>query len=127
MSTKIDIPAVSSAVAKVVALLIGGFKHESVGRYNKGFAIFDFLLRLGRLIAADTMGTHDETLPFFTQLSSNFSVSHGTLTLNAAAAIAAAGKVYLAHNGNTSANWPTIWGLLPESQRASGDILCFST
>ncbi|XP_059655057.1 casparian strip membrane protein 2-like [Cornus florida] len=41
------------------------------GRNKKGLAIFDFVLRLGAiaatLAASVTMGTSDQTLPFFTQ------------------------------------------------------------
>ncbi|KAI4318816.1 hypothetical protein MLD38_032481 [Melastoma candidum] len=41
------------------------------GGWKKGAAIFDFVLRLGAVVAAlaaaATMGTSDQTLPFFTQ------------------------------------------------------------
>lgn len=73
MSTTVDIPAESSAAAKGKAPLIGltSLSHAKGRGYNKGFAICDFLLRLGAVIsalsAAATMGTSDETLPFFTQ------------------------------------------------------------
>ncbi|EEF31863.1 casparian strip membrane protein 1 [Ricinus communis] len=73
MSTTIEIPAESSAVAKGKAPLIGASSssYEKKGGYKKGIAIFDFILRLGAVIsalsAAATMGTSDETLPFFTQ------------------------------------------------------------
>ncbi|KAJ9181345.1 hypothetical protein P3X46_009483 [Hevea brasiliensis] len=73
MSTTIDIPAESSAAAKGKAPLIGitSSSHVKGGGYKKGFAICDFLLRLGAVIAAlsaaATMGTSGETLPFFTQ------------------------------------------------------------
>ncbi|KAK0585132.1 hypothetical protein LWI29_023791 [Acer saccharum] len=68
-STSIDVPE-SSAVAKGKAPLIPAPRAEKAG-YKKGLAIFDFILRLGAvictLVAAATMGTSDETLPFFTQ------------------------------------------------------------
>ncbi|KAJ9184524.1 hypothetical protein P3X46_004238 [Hevea brasiliensis] len=72
MSTTIDInpDAESSAAAKGKAPLIGTSTTHGGGN-NKGIAIFDFLLRLGAIIAAfcaaATMVTSDETLPFFTQ------------------------------------------------------------
>ncbi|KAL5739995.1 hypothetical protein ACOSP7_028877 [Xanthoceras sorbifolium] len=68
-STSIDVPE-SSAVAKGKAPLMPALRPEKAG-YKKGLAIFDFILRLGAvistLVAASTMGTSDETLPFFTQ------------------------------------------------------------
>ncbi|CAK7341901.1 unnamed protein product [Dovyalis caffra] len=155
MSTRVDIPAEKSAVAKVTAPLIGASAHGK-GGYKKGLAIFDFVLRLGAITAAlaatATMGTSGQTLPFFTQffqfeagyddlptfqffviamaivsgylvLSLPFSIvaiirpqaigprllliilDTVALTLNTAAAAAATAIVYLAHNGNASANW----------------------
>jgi hypothetical protein len=69
MSTRVDIPAETSAVAKGTAPLIGDSTHEN-GGYKKGLAIFDFVSRLGAVMAARaaaaTMGTSDQTLPFFT-------------------------------------------------------------
>lgn len=70
-STTIDVPE-SSAVAKGKAPLVAIVKQEQEkGGWKRGVAIFDFLLRLGAIItalaAASTMGTSDETLPFFTQ------------------------------------------------------------
>ncbi|XP_050243655.1 casparian strip membrane protein 1-like [Quercus robur] len=70
-STTIDVPE-SSAVAKGKAPLVAIVKQEQgKGGWKRGVAIFDFLLRLGAIIttltAAATMGTSDETLPFFTQ------------------------------------------------------------
>ncbi|XWS66626.1 hypothetical protein CRYUN_Cryun05aG0216100 [Craigia yunnanensis] len=60
----------SSAVAKGKAPLIATPREQKNG-FKKGLGIFDFLLRLGAIIAAlaaaATMGTSDETLPFFTQ------------------------------------------------------------
>ncbi|XWS59448.1 hypothetical protein CRYUN_Cryun08bG0122700 [Craigia yunnanensis] len=65
----IDVPE-SSAVAKGKAPLIATPKEKKSG-FKKGMGIFDFLLRLAAIIAAlaaaATMGTSDETLPFFTQ------------------------------------------------------------
>ncbi|KAE8676494.1 Casparian strip membrane protein 1 [Hibiscus syriacus] len=65
----IDVPE-SSAVAKGKAPLIGTPVEQKRG-LNKGLGIADFLLRLGAiaaaLAAAATMGTSDQTLPFFTQ------------------------------------------------------------
>ncbi|KDP36189.1 hypothetical protein JCGZ_08833 [Jatropha curcas] len=75
MSTKIDIPAESSAAAKGKAPLIGMVSSSSStnekGGFKKGIAILDFLLRIGAIVtalsAAGTMGASGETLPFFTQ------------------------------------------------------------
>ncbi|XVF55779.1 hypothetical protein PTKIN_Ptkin06aG0064700 [Pterospermum kingtungense] len=67
--SSIDVPE-SSAVEKGEAPLIGSPKEKKSG-FKKGMGILDFLLRLGAIIAAlaaaATMGTSDETLPFFTQ------------------------------------------------------------
>ncbi|XP_061955827.1 casparian strip membrane protein 2 [Populus nigra] len=68
-STEIDMPE-SSSVSKGKAPLIAAPMKEK-GGYKKGIAIFDFILRLAAiataLAAAASMGTSDETLPFFTQ------------------------------------------------------------
>ncbi|CAK7341899.1 unnamed protein product [Dovyalis caffra] len=68
-STPVDMPE-SSSVAKGKAPLIAVSRDEK-GGYGKGIAIFDFVLRLAAIVtalaAAATMGTSDETLPFFTQ------------------------------------------------------------
>ncbi|KAE8718980.1 Casparian strip membrane protein 1 [Hibiscus syriacus] len=65
----INVPE-SSAVEKGKAPLIATAREEKSG-FKKGLGIADFLLRLGAIIAAlaaaATMGTSDETLPFFTQ------------------------------------------------------------
>ncbi|XP_027366973.1 casparian strip membrane protein 1 [Abrus precatorius] len=67
MSTTIDVPE-SSKVAKDKAVAIGPARP---GGWKKGVAIMDFILRLGAIAAslgaAATMGTSDQTLPFFTQ------------------------------------------------------------
>ncbi|KAG5253070.1 casparian strip membrane protein [Salix suchowensis] len=156
-STAVDMPE-SSSVSKGKAPLIAAPMNKK-GGYKKGVAIFDFILRLAAIVtalaAAASMGTSDETLPFFTQffqfqasyddlptfqffviamaivagylvLSLPFSIvaivrPHAAgprllllildtvaLTLNTAAGAAAAAIVYLAHNGNASANWLAI-------------------
>lgn len=68
-STTIDVPE-SSAVDKGKAPLIPAPRLEK-SPYEKGLAIFDFLLRIAAIVttlaAAAAMGTSDETLPFFTQ------------------------------------------------------------
>ncbi|KAE8661241.1 Casparian strip membrane protein 1 [Hibiscus syriacus] len=65
----INVPE-SSAVEKGKAPLIATAREQKSG-FKKGLGISDFLLRLGAIIAAlaaaATMGTSDETLPFFTQ------------------------------------------------------------
>ncbi|KAA8518535.1 hypothetical protein F0562_016009 [Nyssa sinensis] len=146
--------ASTSVVANTSAV-----EHPKGGRYKKGIAIFDFILRLcaiaATLAATVSMGTTDQTLPFFTQffqfqasyddlpafqffvianaivtgylvLSIPFSIvcivrPHAVgprllliicdtvmVTLTTAAAASAAAIVYLAHNGNSSANWNSI-------------------
>ncbi|KAF4396910.1 hypothetical protein F8388_004878 [Cannabis sativa] len=106
-------------------------------------AIADFVLRLGGIIAAlsaaATMGTSDESLPFFTQffliamalvsgylvLSLPFSiVTIVALTLATSAAAAAAAIVYLAHNGNASSNWLAICNQFTDfCQNVSGAVV----
>ncbi|KAK7847452.1 casparian strip membrane protein 1 [Quercus suber] len=128
-STTIDVPE-SSAVAKGKAPLVAIVKQEQgKGGWKRGVAIFDFLLRLGAIItalaAASTMGTSDETLPFFTQFF-QFQASYDDLptfhihrsppssrtksapTRFGHTAAAAAAIVYLAHNGNSNTNWLAI-------------------
>lgn len=67
-STTVDVPE-SSSVPKGKATLVTVAKQK--GGWKRGVAIFDFILRLGAIVAAlaaaSTMGTSDETLPFFTQ------------------------------------------------------------
>ncbi|RVX11794.1 Casparian strip membrane protein 1 [Vitis vinifera] len=138
---------------------MAGSNCDDGSRWKKGLAIFDFLLRLAAiaatLAAATTMGTTDETLPFFTQffqfqasfddlpafmffvvataiasgylaLSLPFSLvsifrphAQGIrllliisdtvmLALTTAGAASATAIVYLAHNGDSSANWIAI-------------------
>ncbi|KAF2289691.1 hypothetical protein GH714_037963 [Hevea brasiliensis] len=137
MSTTIDIPAESSAAAKGKAPLIGitSSSHVKGGGYKKGFAICDFLLRLGAVIAAlsaaATMGTSGETLPFFTQFfqfEASYddlpSLQYVALTLNTAAAAAATAIVYLAHNGNPSSNWLAVCQQFGDfCQKVSGAVV----
>ncbi|KAF8106552.1 hypothetical protein N665_0137s0006 [Sinapis alba] len=73
-TTIIDVPAESSSAMKGSAPLIGVARDHTTsgsGGYKRGLSIFDFLLRLAAIIAASvaagTMFTSDETLPFFTQ------------------------------------------------------------
>ncbi|XP_065854977.1 casparian strip membrane protein 2-like [Euphorbia lathyris] len=58
-------------VAETSSVAKGGVIRDQKGGYLKGFAIFDFILRLSAiaaaLAAASTMGISDQTLPFFTQ------------------------------------------------------------
>ncbi|GAV59452.1 LOW QUALITY PROTEIN: DUF588 domain-containing protein/Mito_fiss_Elm1 domain-containing protein/TPR_2 domain-containing protein/Sel1 domain-containing protein/TPR_11 domain-containing protein/TPR_12 domain-containing protein/Glyco_transf_41 domain-containing protein [Cephalotus follicularis] len=68
MSTTIDIQESSSgAKAKAIS---APTKHEN-GKFGKGIAVFDFILRLCAIVpalaAAAAMATSSETLPFFTQ------------------------------------------------------------
>ncbi|KAK4371052.1 hypothetical protein RND71_010527 [Anisodus tanguticus] len=98
---------------------------------NRGFSVFDLVLRIvaivGTLAGAIAMGTAEQTLPFVTQLV-QFSAQYGDfdsfkagksrillifldaimLVLLTSGASAAAAIVYLAHNGNSSANWFSI-------------------
>ncbi|CAN1306451.1 Casparian strip membrane protein 1 [Linum perenne] len=74
-STTIEVPESSSVPKGHNATLAAAVKHDGKGSKaasaSRGVAIFDFILRLGAVIsalsAAATMGTSDETLPFFTQ------------------------------------------------------------
>ncbi|CAN0879386.1 Casparian strip membrane protein 2 [Linum grandiflorum] len=74
-STTIEVPESSSAEKGHAATLAAAVKHDGKGSNaaatSRGVAIFDFVLRIGAVIsalaAAATMGTSDETLPFFTQ------------------------------------------------------------
>lgn len=67
-STKGKAPA---AAAAIVATTKAIPHHHHKGGWNRGFSIFDFILRICALVAAlaatTTMGTTDQTLPFFTQ------------------------------------------------------------
>ncbi|KAL4182579.1 hypothetical protein AMTRI_Chr11g150810 [Amborella trichopoda] len=142
---------------------------------RRGLAVFDFVLRLfaigAALAATTTMGTTDQTLPFFTQFF-QFQASYNDLpaftffvvanaiasgylvlslplsivaivrpkavaprftllifdtimvALTTAAAGAAAAIVYLAHKGNTSANWIAICQQFDNfCQRISGAVV----
>ncbi|PRQ24909.1 putative casparian strip membrane protein [Rosa chinensis] len=107
--------------------------HDKGAGMKKGVAVIDFILRLGATAAAlgatVTMASSEQTLPFFTQffqfqagyeffviamaivsgylvLSLPFSIL--ALTLNTSSAAAEAAIVYLAHNGNSDANWLAI-------------------
>ncbi|KAJ6425601.1 hypothetical protein OIU84_026220 [Salix udensis] len=174
MSTRVEIPADTSAAAKGTAPLIAVSGHGK-GGYKRGLAIFDVVLRLGAvaatLAAAAIMGTSDQTLPFFTQffqfeasyddlptfqffviamaivsgylvLSLPFSIvaiirprataprllliilDTVALTLNMAAAGAATAIVYLAHNGNSGANWLAICNQFGDfCQKSSGAVV----
>ncbi|ESW16393.1 hypothetical protein PHAVU_007G153000 [Phaseolus vulgaris] len=79
MSTTIDIPE-SSKVAKGKAVVVAPLRP---GGWKKGVAIMDFILRLGAIAAAlgaaATMGTSDQTLPFFTQFF-QFEASYDSFT-----------------------------------------------
>jgi len=79
MSTTIDVPE-SSNVAKEKVVLAAPSRS---GGWKKGVAIMDFILRLGAIAAAlgaaATMGTSDQTLPFFTQFF-QFEASYDSFT-----------------------------------------------
>ncbi|KAL3716040.1 casparian strip membrane protein 1 [Eucalyptus grandis] len=71
-SATIDVPdstASGGATAKGKGVTV--VAAPRAGGWNKGVAIFDFILRLCAIVtalaAAAAMGTSDETLPFFTQ------------------------------------------------------------
>ncbi|KAL7092261.1 hypothetical protein ACP275_12G155000 [Erythranthe tilingii] len=143
--------------------------------YKRGVAIFDLILRISAataaLAATITMGTTEQTLPFFTQffqfqasyddlptftffviamsivtgylvLSVPFSIvciarpaaaaprlllilcDTLAVTLNTSAAGASAAIVYLAHNGNSDANWLAICQQFNDfCQRTSGAVV----
>ncbi|XP_047326239.1 casparian strip membrane protein 1-like [Impatiens glandulifera] len=163
--------------AKGKSVLAGAAGHDgSVNKgYKKGVAIFDFVLRICALVAAiastATMGTTDQTLPFFTQffqfqasyddlptfqffvvamgivcgylvLSMPFSIvcivrPHSAaprllliildtviVALATSAASSAAAIVYLAHEGNPSANWLAICDQFDDfCQKVSGAVV----
>ncbi|KAL2323054.1 hypothetical protein Fmac_027433 [Flemingia macrophylla] len=79
MSTTIDVPE-TSKVPKAKAVLVAP---PRPGGWKKGVAIMDFILRLGAIAAAlgaaATMGTSDQTLPFFTQFF-QFEASYDSFT-----------------------------------------------
>ncbi|KAL3850283.1 hypothetical protein ACJIZ3_012165 [Penstemon smallii] len=72
-STAINIPESKSTKSKVghVAYAATTKAMARKGGWKRGVAIFDFILRICALVAAlaatTTMGTTDQTLPFFTQ------------------------------------------------------------
>jgi len=80
MSTTVDVPE-SSNVAKGKAIAVA--PPRPGGGLKKGAAIMDFILRLGAVAAslgaAATMGTSDQTLPFFTQFF-QFEASYDSFT-----------------------------------------------
>ncbi|PON99721.1 Casparian strip membrane protein [Trema orientale] len=157
-SISIEVQEAKAAAKLEKVPMLAHQKPEKKG-WKKGIAITDFVLRLGAIAAAlgaaATMGTSDETLPFFTQffqfeasyddlpaltffviamaivggylvLSLPFSIvtivrPHAVgprlllllldtvaLALTTSCGAAAAAIVYLAHNGNPSANWMAI-------------------
>ncbi|KAH7512199.1 hypothetical protein FEM48_Zijuj12G0065300 [Ziziphus jujuba var. spinosa] len=69
-STTIDVPE-PSGVPKGKAHAVVTSTSQERGGWKKGVAITDFVLRLGGIVAglsaAATMGTSDQSLPFFTQ------------------------------------------------------------
>lgn len=95
-STKIDIPETSTerkgkapllgtpaaAAAATKAAAYGGGRLAG-GKYKKGVAIFDLILRIaaaaGALGSTVSMGTAEQTLPFFTQFF-QFQASYDDLT-----------------------------------------------
>ncbi|XXG65081.1 hypothetical protein AAC387_Pa05g2876 [Persea americana] len=165
----------AKAVAAVSTPIIATSATKRLGGWRRGIAILDFLLRLCAIVAAlaatITMGTTDQTLPFFTQffqfeasyddlptftffvignaivsgylvLSLPFSIvtivrphavgirfllvlfDTAMLALSTAASSAAAAIVYLAHNGNSSANWIAICQQFNDfCQRISGVVV----
>ncbi|XP_052176330.1 casparian strip membrane protein 1 [Diospyros lotus] len=160
--------------APLLAAAMKTVEHEKRGK-NKGIAIFDFVLRVAALVAAlaaaATMGTAEETLPFFTQFFQfqasyddidtfqffvvAMAIASGYLVLSipfsivcivrphaigsrmlliildtvmvaftTAAASSAAAMVYLAHNGNPSANWLAICQQYTDfCQKVSGAVV----
>ncbi|KAK9279911.1 hypothetical protein L1049_013595 [Liquidambar formosana] len=166
--------AAAAAAPAVVSVTTKASQHPQAG-WKRGVAIFDFILRLcaigAALAATITMGTTDQTLPFFTQFF-QFQASYDDLpaftffvianaiasgylflslpfsivsivrpnavgprllllifdivmvALTTAAAAAAAAIVYLAHNGNSSANWFAICQQFTDfCQRVSGAVV----
>lgn len=92
-STKIDIPETSkerkgkapllgTPAAATTAAAYGGGRLAG-GKYKKGVAIFDLILRIaaaaGALGSTVSMGTAEQTLPFFTQFF-QFQASYDDLT-----------------------------------------------
>ena len=69
-STVIDVPPTAGSSKSKAAASVAS-RQVNAGRMKRGLGVFDFVLRLGALgaalAAAATMGTSDETLPFFTQ------------------------------------------------------------
>ncbi|KAG6596587.1 Casparian strip membrane protein 1, partial [Cucurbita argyrosperma subsp. argyrosperma] len=69
-STVIDVPPTAGSSKSKAAASVAS-RQVNAGGMKRGLGVFDFVLRLGALgaalAAAATMGTSDETLPFFTQ------------------------------------------------------------
>ncbi|XP_022877780.1 casparian strip membrane protein 1-like isoform X2 [Olea europaea var. sylvestris] len=116
---------------------------------NRAIAIIDLILRImaifGTLASAVAMATTDETLPFITQFI-QFKAQYDDiptfrsraaktravlifldsimLAAVTAVASAAAAIVYLAHNGNASANWSAICQQFQNfCERISGSLI----
>ncbi|KAM6550040.1 hypothetical protein CsatB_021716 [Cannabis sativa] len=86
---------------------------------RRGISMLDFVLRLigivGTMASAIAMATTDETLPFatrFVRFKANYddlpTFTYVMLGFLTAGASASAAIVYLAHQGNTTANWFAI-------------------
>ncbi|KAK6139821.1 hypothetical protein DH2020_026369 [Rehmannia glutinosa] len=173
-ATTVEI-AETSRERKGKAPLLGAVDNAKAAGYKRGVAIFDLILRISAatatLAATITMGTTEQTLPFFTQffqfqasyddlptftffviamsivtgylvLSVPFSVvsiarplvagprlllivcDTLTVTLATSAAASSAAIVYLAHNGNSDANWLAICQQFNDfCQRISGAVV----
>ncbi|KAL0309493.1 UNVERIFIED_CONTAM: Casparian strip membrane protein 1 [Sesamum radiatum] len=174
-ATTIEIGETSRERKGKAPLLPGAADNAKAAAYKRGVAIFDLILRVSAAVAAlaatITMGTTEQTLPFFTQffqfqasyddlptftffviamsiatgylvLSVPFSIvciarpqvtgprlllilcDTLTLTLTTSAAAASAAIVYLAHNGNSDANWLAICQQFTDfCQRVSGAVV----
>ncbi|OVA06051.1 Uncharacterized protein family UPF0497 [Macleaya cordata] len=172
-TTNIGTKGKAVAAAGTVVATTKAIKHK--GRWKRGIAILDFLLRLlaiaTLLAAAISMGTADQILPFFTNhfqfrarfddlpallyfvianaiaggylvLSLPFSIvtiirphivgarilllviDTVMIALTSTAAAAAAAIVYLAHTGNSKANWVEICQQFNEfCQQTSGAVV----
>ncbi|KAL8527058.1 hypothetical protein ACS0TY_016063 [Phlomoides rotata] len=133
-ATAIDVGAETSRERKGKAPLLGNSRGGGAGSYKRGVAIFDLILRVSAaaasLGATIAMGTTEQTLPFFTQpLVAGprlLLILCDTLTVALAnsAASSSAAIVYLAHNGNSDANWLAICQQFTDfCQRISGAVV----